>query len=163
MFAASTSKGICLLCFYDRTYIDAHIKTLQERFNAQILASSSKYLVQLQLELDEYFQGKRTHFTIPIELSGTTFETKCYKALLSIAYGKTISYKEEAQIIDNPKAYRAVANANSQNLIEIIVPCHRVIQADGKLGGYSSGIDKKIFLLNLERETLNKSKVDLNL
>ncbi|MFA7083620.1 MAG: methylated-DNA--[protein]-cysteine S-methyltransferase [Arcobacteraceae bacterium] len=157
MFAASTAKGVCLLCFYDKFHIDAHLKNLKERFNAQVLALNNDYFIQLQQELDEYFQGKRTCFTLPLQLLGTTFQIKCWKALLTIEYGKTISYKEEAQKIDNPKAYRAVANANSQNMIEIIVPCHRVIQADGKLGGYSSGIDKKIFLLDLEKESLNKN------
>jgi methylated-DNA-[protein]-cysteine S-methyltransferase len=75
---------------------------------------------------------------------------------LGIGYGKTISYKEEAKRINNPKAYRAVANANAQNMIEILVPCHRVIQENGELGGYSSGTEKKRFLLNLEKKTQNK-------
>lgn len=72
--------------------------------------------------------------------------------LLGIGYGKTISYKEEAKRISNHKAYRAVANANAQNMIEILVPCHRVIQENGQLGGYSSGIEKKKFLLDLEQK-----------
>lgn len=151
MFAASTKKGICLLSFYDKFHIDAHLKNLKDRFNAEVLAIENSYFTQLQQELDEYFQGKRSCFTIPLQLLGTSFQIKCWKALLTIEYGKTISYKEEAQKIDKPKAYRAVANANSQNMIEIIVPCHRVIQANGKLGGYSSGVDKKIYLLNLEK------------
>lgn len=155
MFVASTSKGICMLSFYDKFHIDAQLKNLKERFNAQVIACHNDYFMQLQAELDEYFQGKRTCFTLPLQLLGTTFQIQCWKALLSIEYGKTISYKEEAKRINNPKAYRAVANANAQNMIEILVPCHRVIQENGKLGGYSSGIEKKEFLLNLEQSTKN--------
>lgn len=151
MFAASTSKGICLLSFYDKFHIDAQLKNLKERFNAQVLALNNDYFIQLQQELDEYFQGTRKCFTLPLQLLGTTFQIQCWKALLSIEYGKTISYKQEAQIINKPKAYRAVANANSQNMLEILVPCHRVIHENGQLGGYSSGVEKKEFLLTLEQ------------
>lgn len=151
MFAASTSKGICLLNFYDKFHIDAQLQNLKERFNAQVIASNNDFFIQLQQELNEYFEGKRKCFTLPLQLLGTSFQVQCWKALLSIEYGKTISYKQEAQKINNPKAYRAVANANAQNMIEILVPCHRVIQDNGQLGGYSSGIERKKFLLNLEQ------------
>lgn len=151
MFAASTSKGICMLSFYDKFHIDAQLKNLKERFNAQVIASNNDFFIQLQQELNEYFEGKRKCFTLPLQLLGTSFQVQCWKALLSIEYGKTISYKQEAQKINNPKAYRAVANANAQNMIEILVPCHRVIQDNGQLGGYSSGIERKKFLLNLEQ------------
>jgi O-6-methylguanine DNA methyltransferase len=155
MFAASTSKGICMLSFYDKFHIDAQLKNLKERFNAQIIASNNDFFLQLQQELDEYFQGIRSCFTLPLQLLGTSFQVQCWKVLLSIEYGKTISYKEEAQKINNAKAYRAVANANAQNMIEILVPCHRVIQENGKLGGYSSGIERKEFLLKLEQSRKN--------
>lgn len=151
MFAASTSKGICMLSFYDKFHIDAQLKNLKERFNAQVIPSNNDFFIQLQQELNEYFEGKRKCFTLPLQLLGTSFQVQCWKALLSIEYGKTISYKQEAQKINNPKAYRAVANANAQNMIEILVPCHRVIQDNGQLGGYSSGIERKKFLLNLEQ------------
>jgi methylated-DNA-[protein]-cysteine S-methyltransferase len=125
MFVASTSKGICMLSFYDKFHIDAQLKNLKERFNAQVIASNNDFFVQLQQELNEYFEGKRKCFTLPLQLLGTSFQVQCWKALLSIEYGKTISYKQEAQKINNPKAYRAVANANAQNMIEILVPCHQ--------------------------------------
>lgn len=153
MFAASSSKGICMLSFYDKFHIDAQLKNLKDRFDAQIIASNNDYFVQLQQELDEYFQGTRQCFTLPLQLLGTPFQIQCWKALLTIEFGHTISYKEEALKINNPKAYRAVANANSQNMIEILVPCHRVIQQNGKLGGYSGGIEKKEFLLQLEKNS----------
>lgn len=151
MFAASTAKGICLLSFYDKFHIDAQLKNLKDRFNAQVIAANNDFFIQLQQELNEYFQGTRKCFTLPLQLLGTTFQIECWKALLTIEYGHPISYKQEAKLINRPKAYRAVANANSQNMIEILVPCHRVIQENGQLGGYSGGIERKKFLLDLEK------------
>jgi methylated-DNA-[protein]-cysteine S-methyltransferase len=103
MFAASTSKGICMLSFYDKFHIDAQLKNLKERFNAQVIASNNDFFVQLQQELNEYFEGKRKCFTLPLQLLGTSFQVQCWKALLSIEYGKTISYKEEAKKSITPK------------------------------------------------------------
>lgn len=101
-------------------------------------------------ELDEYFAGKRRKFTIPLALEGTSFQKKVWQALLNIPFGKTISYKELAMNIKNEKAIRAVGGANGKNPVSIIVPCHRVIAADGTLGGYSDGLPKKVKLLMME-------------
>ena len=87
---------------------------------------------------------------IQIKLLGTNFQIKVWETLLKIPYGETISYKEEAFLINNPKGYRAVANANGKNNLNIIVPCHRVISNDGSIGGYTGGIEIKEFLLKLE-------------
>ena len=102
-------------------------------------------------QLNEYFEGKRHEFSLPLHLVGTDFQMKVWNALKTIPYGETISYKEEAKRAGNVKAIRAVAQANGANPIPIIIPCHRVINNNGDLGGYSSGIDKKKFLLNLEQ------------
>ena len=104
--------------------------------------------VSKQLKL--YFQGKLKEFNLRLKLNTTPFKTKIYKELQKIPYGTTICYEELAKRVDNPKAARAVGNANGQNPIAIIIPCHRVISKSGKIGGYSSGIDKKIKLLKLE-------------
>lgn len=109
-------------------------------------------LLQLSKELAEYFAGERDHFTLPLNPEGTEFQKEVWKTLLSIPYGKTISYAEEAQKFGNPKAIRAVANANGRNPIAILIPCHRVIATGGGLGGYSGGIEKKEFLLHLESD-----------
>ncbi|WP_419673674.1 methylated-DNA--[protein]-cysteine S-methyltransferase [Aliarcobacter butzleri] len=101
--------------------------------------------------MNEYFLKKRTNFTIPLKLIGTPFQIKVWEALLKIPYGKTISYKEEAKMIENEKAFRAVANANGKNNLSIIVPCHRVISNNGEIGGYTGGVEKKEFLLKLEQ------------
>jgi len=101
-------------------------------------------------ELDDYFAGKLQHFTTPIKLSSTPFRMQVWEALMTIPYGKTVSYKELAVMIGNPKAIRAVGGANHNNPISIIVPCHRVIGADGTLTGYGGGLNNKAFLLDLE-------------
>lgn len=101
-------------------------------------------------ELEEYFNGKRRKFTIPLELHGTEFQIKVWQALQLIPYGTTISYSDEAKIIQLPKAQRAVGSANGKNPLPIIIPCHRVIAKSGKLGGFSSDIKIKQTLLKIE-------------
>lgn len=104
------------------------------------------------LQLEEYFDGRRKEFDIPIKLRGTEFQKKVWNELLKIPYGATVSYKDIAIKIGNPKACRAVGMANHNNPILIIVPCHRVINENKKLGGYALGLDLKRRLLVLEKE-----------
>jgi len=101
-------------------------------------------------QLSEYFAGQREQFTLPLALRGTAFQTKVWRALCRIPYGKTISYQELAKSVGNPKASRAVGSANGANPIPIVVPCHRVITSDHRLGGYAGGLDAKRRLLSLE-------------
>ncbi len=101
-------------------------------------------------QLAQYFAGKRTLFDLPYKLSGTVFQNKVWTALADIPYGKTISYKAQAEAILKPKAVRAVGGTNGRNPICIILPCHRVIGSSGNLTGYGGGLDKKEFLLRLE-------------
>lgn len=101
-------------------------------------------------QLDEYFSGNRKDFTLPLAPEGTIFQRSVWKALQTIPYGQTISYKELAERVENPKACRAVGTANGRNPIAIIIPCHRVIAANGTLGGYAGGLDIKTILLKLE-------------
>jgi O-6-methylguanine DNA methyltransferase len=150
MFAAASKKGIVMLCFFTPYNIEAKIEVLKNTFDADIIPANSEIFEALRTQLDEYFNKKRTAFEIPLQLVGSTFQVKCWKELLNIPYGKTISYKQEAQNIGQATAHRAVANANAQNMIAILVPCHRVIASSGKLSGYNGGVDKKEFLLNLE-------------
>jgi len=118
----------------------------------QSINAPSPLLLRLEKEVLEYFRGERKEFTIPLSPSGTTFQKEVWNTLLGIPYGTTVSYKTEAKIFGNPKAIRAVANANGKNPISILIPCHRVIASDGSLGGYSGGLDKKEFLLSLESD-----------
>ena len=103
-------------------------------------------------QIIEYLEGKRKAFDFPITFSeGTDFQRKVWQALLEIPYGETRSYKDIAVSVGNPKASRAVGRANNRNPLSILVPCHRVIGADGSLAGYGGGLDKKIKLLEIER------------
>lgn len=101
--------------------------------------------------LSEYFAGKRTSFDIPLAPHGTPFRERVWAQLLTIPYGSTITYAEQAAALGDPKAVRASASANGKNPIAILIPCHRVIGSDGSLTGYAGGIRRKRFLLELER------------
>jgi O-6-methylguanine DNA methyltransferase len=107
-------------------------------------------LLRLSQELNEYFSGSRTAFTVPYRLYGTPYRRRVWDALTEIPYGQTITYGELARRTGQPKAARAVGGANHHNPISIIVPCHRVVGADGSLTGYGGGIDRKAALLRLE-------------
>lgn len=114
--------------------------------------NKNRVLTRAEKELSEYFLGKRKTFSLPLEPQGTPFQLSVWRALSKIPYGKTISYKELAKNIKNEKAVRAVGTANGKNPFCIIVPCHRVIAANGTLGGYSGrgGVKTKQKLLDLE-------------
>ena len=101
-------------------------------------------------QLEEYFAGHRQNFDLPLDPGGTDFQRRVWRALLDIPYGKAISYRELARRVDRPKGFQAVGQANGKNPLPILIPCHRVIAADGSLGGYSGGLDRKRFLLDLE-------------
>lgn len=107
-------------------------------------------------QLNQYFIGQRQEFDIPVKLNGTEFEKKVWNYLKKIPYGKTASYKEVAESIELPGAARAVGRANNKNPISIIIPCHRVISADGSLNGYADGVWRKRWLLNHEIGKTNK-------
>lgn len=112
----------------------------------------SKQLDEAKKQLSEYFSGKRTVFDLPLKQKGTEFQQNVWAYIQTIPYGKTVSYKQEAQSIGNPKASRAVGSANGANSIPIIIPCHRIINANGKLGGFAYDIAIKEWLLNMEKE-----------
>ena len=117
---------------------------------SKINNKTNRILDLIESELELYFAGKLKRFSTPVKFLGTEFQKKCWKNLLLIEYGKTISYKQQAILVGGPNFARAVANANNKNPLPIIVPCHRVIGSSGKLVGYASGIEKKEYLLNLE-------------
>ena len=107
-------------------------------------------------QLEAYFSGKLKSFDLRLAPEGTEFQKSVWRALCKIPYGETRTYKDIAESIGNPKAYRAVGHANNRNPISIIVPCHRVIGSNGKLTGYACGLDMKAFLLNLEQNKLEE-------
>jgi len=119
--------------------------------------SYSPILTEAKKQLDEYFCGERFEFNLPLKQTGTVFQQRAWDYLKTIPYGKTVSYKAEAEAIGNPRACRAIGSANGLNSIAIIVPCHRVINAGGKLGGYAYGLSVKQALLDMERKFLSRS------
>ncbi len=143
---AATASGIAAIGFGTEDF-----NSLATKLKLTLSNTSTPLLENCAKQLEEYFAGKRRCFSLPMNLVGTEFQQKVWHALMSIPYGETISYKEESQRVGNEKAIRAVAQANGANPLPIVIPCHRVINANGNLGGYSSGVDKKQFLLNLER------------
>lgn len=112
---------------------------------------STPLLRQAEAELNEYFSGERKTFTVPLRPQGTPFQLKCWNALLQIPYGETRTYGQQAAMIGQPKACRAVGMGNHRNPLSIFIPCHRVVGKDGTLTGYGGGIDIKEKLLQLER------------
>lgn len=126
------------------------LNKISKKLNAKLEYRETKESENLKLQLNEYFNKKRKNFDISLLFIGTEFQKNVWKTLQTIEYGKTISYLEESQKLGNPLAVRAVGTANGKNPISIIVPCHRVIQKNGNIGGYTGGIDKKLFLLKLE-------------
>lgn len=101
-------------------------------------------------QLDEYFAGQRQQFSLPLRPEGTQFQCRVWEALADIPYGAVISYRELAARVDSPRGFQAVGQANGRNPLPILIPCHRVIAANGGLGGYSGGLENKRFLLELE-------------
>ena len=124
-----------------------HFKIIKPEAKSQ----GSEYLLnQCEKELSAYFEGTLKEFTVPVRADGTPFRMKVWEELRKIPYGEVSSYKDIANAIGNPKAVRAVGGANHNNPISIIIPCHRVIGADGSLTGYGGGLDAKKYLLELE-------------
>jgi AraC family transcriptional regulator of adaptative response/methylated-DNA-[protein]-cysteine methyltransferase len=117
----------------------------------QTVPGAHRLLARLRTELREYFSGERRDFTVPLVYPGTPFQVKVWNALRAIPFGETISYEELARRVGSPAGQRAVGHANGQNPLAILIPCHRVVNKDGKLGGYGGGLWRKRLLLGLER------------
>ncbi len=138
-----------LAVYWDYLLEDTHSKIYQE-----ILAlpkdSQNTVVKQTIVQLDEYFSQERKKFDLPIQPVGSDFQKKVWRALLDISHGQTVSYKQQAEALGNPKMARAVGTANGKNPLSIVLPCHRVVTASGQLGGYAGGVEAKRFLLRLE-------------
>jgi len=150
LLAGATDEGICLLEFVDRRMLETQLKRLSRLLHAECVPGFSMYFASLNAQLAEYFSGKRKEFDLPLVLPGTPFQQRVWAGLRTIPHGATRSYKEQAEAIGLPGAVRAVAKANGDNRIAVIIPCHRVIGADGRLVGYGGGLWRKRYLLDLE-------------
>lgn len=147
MVAAATEAGICILEFSDRKRI-----MLQSDYQK----AENEHLKNLKKELGEYFSGKRKEFTVPLDPDGTTFQKQVWNALCKIPFGSAISYYSLAEKLGNPLSIRAAANANARNPVSVLIPCHRVIGADGHLTGYAGGLWRKKWLLEHEGKFYGK-------
>ncbi len=151
IFAAANDDGLCLLEFTDRKSLDKQVARLRRVLNVEFVVGEHKVLDELETQLVEYFEGSRKTFSIPLNMAGTDFQREAWRELQSIPYGETRSYQQQAEHIGNPKAVRAVARANAENAIAILLPCHRVVGKNGKLTGYAGGLWRKQHLLALEK------------
>ena len=148
---AATTQGVCLLEFSDPKRIEMQFETLRQRFACAIVPGTTPYLETLKEELACYFAGTLKQFSVPLVYHGTPFQEKVWAALRQIPYGETRSYEDIAQGISAPNACRAVGSANGLNRIAIVIPCHRVVNKSGELGGYGGGLWRKRILLDLEQ------------
>jgi len=160
MLAGTTDDAVCLLEFTDRPMLETQLNRVQTRLNCVFIPESNAMMNQLREELKAYFEGTLSRFEVPLEYPGTQFQRKVWNALQSIEFGRTVSYQEIATKIGDAKAVRAVARANGDNRIAIIIPCHRVIGKDGSLTGYGGGLHRKKFLLDLEQGVQELSLFD---
>ena len=152
LVAGATDHGLCLLEFRDREILETQIAKVRARIGPTE-PGTQPVLEQVKRELDEYFGGRRRTFSVPLVYPGTPFQSKVWNALRKIPFGVTISYEELAHRVGSPAGQRAAGHANGQNPIAIIIPCHRVINKDRKLGGYGGGLWRKRILLDLERDS----------
>jgi AraC family transcriptional regulator of adaptative response/methylated-DNA-[protein]-cysteine methyltransferase len=150
MLLGATEEGVCLLEFTERPMLATQLRRLAQRLDCVFLPGTNEHAARLEGELEEYFAGRLREFTTPLLFLGTEFQRRVWRALGTIPYGETRSYAEQARMLDAPGAVRAVARANGDNRIAIVIPCHRVIGADGKLTGYGGGLWRKEWLLHHE-------------
>ncbi len=151
MLALANDEGLHLLEFVDRRGLEREIQALRRRARHHAVPGEHRYLDQIGKELEAYFRGEHLSFATPVKLAGTPFQLSVWKALMEIPVGATRSYAMLAARIGHPAAVRAVGRANGDNKLAVIIPCHRVIGADGTLTGYGGGLWRKAWLLDHER------------
>ncbi len=151
LLVAASDAGVCLLEFSDPERIHRTLERLKQRFALPLVPGEHEHLAQLKRELAAYFTGDLEDFTVPLDAPGTAFQEKVWAGLRKIPYGSTQSYGALARHIGNPAAQRAVGLANGANRIAIVIPCHRVVNSGGCLGGYGGGLWRKRLLLEIER------------
>lgn len=148
-FIAASDIGLCVVGSFDD--FDAFEQYCQKKFPEKQLKKDEMQLMTYTLQVNEFLNGKRKKFTIPLDLHGTSFQREVWEAALMIPYGETKSYGELAHMINNPKAVRAVGAALGSNPILFAIPCHRIIAKTGALTGFGAGLDMKEMLLTLEQ------------
>lgn len=151
MIAIADDEGLYLLEFAERRGLEPEIQRLTLKKKCMILPGSNGPIQSITLELGAYFDGTLFSFKTPYHVLGSPFQKLAWEELMRIPYGQTRTYKDQAESIGNPTAYRAVANANGANQLAIVIPCHRIINSNGAIGGYGGGIMRKQFLIDHEK------------
>lgn len=152
MLAAGNDAGLCLLEFADRKMLPKQFERISKLFQQPILPGTHPVLKLAAEQIEQYLQGARTEFTLPLRVDGTSFQESVWSMLQAIPYGQTRSYGELAEQLGKPTASRAVGRTNGDNRLAIVVPCHRVVRSDGHLCGYAGGLWRKRWLLEHERK-----------
>jgi AraC family transcriptional regulator, regulatory protein of adaptative response / methylated-DNA-[protein]-cysteine methyltransferase len=152
MIAVADEKALYLLEFVETRHLEKEMKRLQLKAKTPIVSGRTKILDQIEKELTQYFQGKLISFKTPYQLQGSPFQRQVWEELKAIPTGETRSYFDIAVSVGIPTGYRAVAQANGANKLAIMIPCHRVINKSGALGGYGGGLSRKQWLLNHEKQ-----------
>lgn len=160
MLALANDSGICLLEFQDGPRLEAELLLLRNRTGTVIIPGSNRHLDGLCEELTRYFGRTTLEFTVPPVMIGTPFERRVWELLVVIPPGETRSYGQIAALIGSPSATRAVGRANGKNSLAVLVPCHRLIGADGRLCGYGGGLWRKKWLLEHECRVVGRDKRD---
>ncbi len=155
LITCATSRAVCFLEFADRRALESQLRGLSGHFKLPVIPGKNDLLKQLRDELADYFAGRLRQFQVALTYPGTPFQQKVWQQLLKIPYGQTISYAELAKRVGQPGAQRAVGTTNGQNRIAILIPCHRVVNQNGQLGGYGGGLWRKKFLLDHEQRLLS--------
>jgi AraC family transcriptional regulator of adaptative response/methylated-DNA-[protein]-cysteine methyltransferase len=150
LVCGATAEAVALLEFTDDTLRSAVTEKLARRFNRPVSEAANPHLMLLEMELAGYFAGIVRRFTVPLVYEGSPFQREVWRELLNIPYGETRSYQDIADALKMPNATRAVGHANGQNRLAIVIPCHRVVNTGGALGGYGGGQWRKRYLLDLE-------------
>lgn len=157
MLALADQDGLHLLEFIDRRELESEINGIQSRVQCEIVQGNNAHLDQISRELEAYFAGDSLTFTVPLIVGGSAFERDVWAKLQTIPPGRTWSYLQLAESINNPRAVRAVGRANGRNCMAIVIPCHRVIRSDGNLCGYGGGLWRKKWLLEHEQRLTGQS------
>jgi len=150
LYLAATKNGLCFVGSFNHS-LNELSEWVIKRFRDVVLIENNEFLRGYAVEMIEYLEGDRRQFSMPMDFHGTQFQLKVWNALNNIQYGETKTYKDIADMINNPKAIRAVGSAIGKNPLLITIPCHRVIGKNGTLTGYRGGLDMKMMLLKMEQ------------
>ena len=152
MSAAATEQGVCFLEFFEDSRREDTLQRVSARLKMPVTDGNHPHLALLNTQLQNYFAGKLTQFTVPLVLPGTLFQQKVWNMLLSVPFGSIVTYSMLAESLFSPRAVRAVGRANGMNPVSVLVPCHRVTGKNGELTGYAGGTDRKAWLLAHEKQ-----------